>query len=84
MNDSWPNFLHPYPLSDKYFLVSCKPTPASAWGIYLVDIFDNILLLKEEPGWALFEPVPVRKTGAAADPGGQGQAGGNQRHGLCA
>ncbi len=59
---SWPKFLHPYPLSDKYFLVSCKPTQASAWGIYLVDVFDNMLLLKEEPGYALFEPLPLRKT----------------------
>ena len=62
VNDSWPKFLHPYPLSEKYFLVSAKPTPAAAWGIYLVDIFDNMLLLKEEQGWALMEPLPVRKT----------------------
>lgn len=62
VNDSWPKFLHPYPLSEKYFLVACKPTVASAWGIYLADIFDNLVLLKEEPGWALFEPLPVRKT----------------------
>lgn len=61
---SWPKFLHPYPLSDKYFLVSCKPTPESLWGIYLVDVFDNMLLLKEEPGYALFEPLPLRKTPA--------------------
>ena len=59
---SWPKFLHPYPLSDKYFLVSCKPTPQSEWGLYLVDTFDNVVLLKEEPGYALFEPVPLRKT----------------------
>jgi formylglycine-generating enzyme required for sulfatase activity len=59
---SWPKFLHPFPLNDKYFLVSCKPTPDSLWGIYLVDVFDNMLLLKEEPGYALFEPVPLRKT----------------------
>jgi formylglycine-generating enzyme required for sulfatase activity len=62
VDDSWPKFLHPYPLSDKYFLVSCKPTPTSLWGVYLVDIFDNMLLLKEEPGYALFEPLPLRKT----------------------
>ena len=59
---SWPKFLHPYPLSAKYFLVSCKPTPESLWGIYLVDVFDNMLLLKEEAGYVLFEPVPFRKT----------------------
>ena len=40
---SWPKFLHPYPLSDKYFLVSCKPTEESLWGIYLVDVFDNMI-----------------------------------------
>lgn len=57
---SWPKFLHPYPLSDKYFLVSCKPTPASNWGIYLADVFDNLTLIKEVPGYALLEPVPLR------------------------
>ena len=31
------------------------------WGIYLVDIFDNMLLLAEQPGYALFEPIPFRK-----------------------
>ena len=60
VDDSWPKFLHPYPLSDKYFLVSAKPTPESLWGIYLVDVFDNMTLLKEEPGYALFEPTPIR------------------------
>ena len=62
VDGSWPKFLHPYPLSDKYFLVSVKPTPQSDWGIYLVDVFDNMLLLAEQPGYALFEPVPFRKT----------------------
>jgi hypothetical protein len=59
---SWPKFLHPYPLSDKYFLVSCKPTAESLWGIYLVDVFDNFVLLKEQEGRALLEPIPVRAT----------------------
>jgi len=59
---SWPKFLHPYPLGDKYFLVSCKPTPESLWGIYLVDVFDNMVLIKEEEGQALLEPIPLRKT----------------------
>jgi len=59
---SWPKFLHPYPLSEKHFLVAAKPTPQSLWGIYLVDVFDNMVLLKELPGYALLEPVPLRKT----------------------
>ncbi|MBW8034565.1 MAG: SUMF1/EgtB/PvdO family nonheme iron enzyme [Planctomycetes bacterium] len=62
VDDSWPKFLHPYPLSDKYFLVSSQLDEHSNWGIYLVDIFDNMLLLKEEPGYVLFEPLPWRKT----------------------
>ncbi|HEY3319212.1 MAG TPA: SUMF1/EgtB/PvdO family nonheme iron enzyme [Planctomycetota bacterium] len=59
---SWPKFLHPYPLNDKYFIVSCKPTPDSLWGIYLVDVFDNMVLLKELEGHVLLEPIPIRKT----------------------
>jgi formylglycine-generating enzyme required for sulfatase activity len=62
VDGSWPKFLHPYPLSGKYFLVSMQPNPQSFWGIYLVDVFDNALLLCEEPGMAMFEPVPFRKT----------------------
>lgn len=58
---SWPKFLNPYPLSDKYFLVSCKPTPDALWGIYLADVFDNLVLLKEEEGRALLEPIPLRQ-----------------------
>ncbi len=60
--NSWPKFLHPYPLSEKYFLVACKPTPQARWGIYLVDVFDNFVLIKDLPGYALFEPIPLRKT----------------------
>lgn len=59
---TWPRFLHPFPLSDKYFLVSCKPTKTSNWGVYLADVFDNFVPLHEEPGWAMFEPMPWRKT----------------------
>jgi len=62
VDGSWPKFLHPYPLSDKYFLVSAQPAPQAAWGIYLVDIFDNMMPLYEVPGYALLEPVPFRKT----------------------
>ena len=60
--DSWPKFLHPWPLSEKYFLVSCKPRPNDLWGIYLVDVFDNVVLIKEVEGYALLEPIPWRKT----------------------
>jgi formylglycine-generating enzyme required for sulfatase activity len=59
---SWPRFLHPFPLNENYFLVSCKPTKTANWGVYLVDVFDNFVLLHEEPGWAMLEPTPWRKT----------------------
>jgi len=59
---SWPKFLHPYPLSSKYFLVSMQLRPESSWGIYLVDMFDNYVLVHEQAGQALLEPVPFRAT----------------------
>ncbi len=59
---SWPRFLHPWPLNEHYFLVSCKPDKTALWGVYLVDVFDNFVLLHEEPGWAFLEPIPWRKT----------------------
>jgi formylglycine-generating enzyme required for sulfatase activity len=58
----WPQFLHPYPLSAQYFLVSAKLSPNVPWGLYLVDVFDNMVLVKELPGYALLEPRPLRKT----------------------
>ncbi|MBN1417381.1 MAG: SUMF1/EgtB/PvdO family nonheme iron enzyme [Planctomycetes bacterium] len=59
---SYPTFLHPFPLSEKYMLAACKPSADAPWGIYLVDVFDNLILLHEEPGYALLEPVPLRKS----------------------
>ncbi|MBL7043590.1 MAG: SUMF1/EgtB/PvdO family nonheme iron enzyme [Pirellulaceae bacterium] len=62
VNDSWPRFLHPYPLSEKYLLTACQLNAESPWGIYLVDVFDNIVPICVEPGVAMLEPVPLRKT----------------------
>ena len=59
---SWPKFVHPYPLSENYYLVACKPTPDSLWGIYLADVFDNMVLIREEEQHVLLEPIPLRKT----------------------
>ncbi len=62
VDKSWPKFLHPYPLSDKYFLVSSRLSAKSPWGIYLVDVFDNIMPINVLAQFDLFEPIPVRKT----------------------
>jgi len=59
LGGNWPMFLHPYPLSDKYFLVSCKMNLKSPWAIYLADVFDNLTLVHEVADYALLEPIPV-------------------------
>jgi formylglycine-generating enzyme required for sulfatase activity len=51
---------HPCPLSSKYFLVSMKPNADGLWGIYLVDVFDNMTLIAELEGSGLFEPIPFQ------------------------
>lgn len=61
VKDVWPQFLMPWPLDGKYVLVSCKPGPQSAWGIYLVDAFDNLTLIHEVPGQSLMEPMVLGK-----------------------
>jgi formylglycine-generating enzyme required for sulfatase activity len=58
---SWPKFLHPYPLSSKYFLVSMQRSAADSWAVYLADVFDNLVLLHDEAGFDLFEPIPIQK-----------------------
>ncbi|HID22057.1 MAG TPA: hypothetical protein EYP14_06605, partial [Planctomycetaceae bacterium] len=62
VDENWPKFLHPYPLSDKYFLVSAQLRRNGSWGIYLVDVFDNMLAIQVDPRFDFFEPIPVKKT----------------------
>ena len=62
VNGSWPRFLHPWPLSDKYFLASCQKSSKDTWDLYLVDTFDNMVPLRVEPGYAILEPVPLKAT----------------------
>jgi len=61
VDKSWPKFLHPFPLSDKYFLVAAQLVHNGPWGIYLVDVFDNILPICVRPQFDLFEPIPLAK-----------------------
>ncbi|MCL2305122.1 MAG: SUMF1/EgtB/PvdO family nonheme iron enzyme [Planctomycetaceae bacterium] len=61
VDHSWPKFLFPAPLDENYSLVSCQMNASSPWGLYLVDTFDNLLLLREEPGYFLLEPTPIVK-----------------------
>ena len=58
----WPQFIKPTVLSDKYYLVAAKLSPESLWGIYLVDIYDNVTCLMEAEGEGFISPILVRKT----------------------
>ena len=60
VDNHWPKFMHPYPLNDKYFLVSCLKDANSDWAIYLADVYDNLTLIKDDPQYALLEPVPLK------------------------
>lgn len=62
----WPQFLHPYPLSDTHFLVSMKPTSKSLWGLYLVDTFNNMIPLYMQEDAAILEPFVLEKRNAPA------------------
>lgn len=57
----FPQFSRPFPLSDKYFLVTAKLHQKGLWGIYLVDVFDNVTLIAEEEGEGFLTPIPVIK-----------------------
>jgi len=59
---SWPKFLHPYPLSEKYFITAAQLHGGAPWGIFLVDAFDNIVPLQVDPRFDFFEPIPLRPT----------------------
>lgn len=65
VKDVWPQFLMPWPLDENHVIVSCKPAPSANWGIYLVDAFDNMTLIHEVAGQALFEPIVLQKRAAA-------------------
>ncbi|MBK1792040.1 SUMF1/EgtB/PvdO family nonheme iron enzyme [Persicirhabdus sediminis] len=64
----WPHSVHPYPLAQsktnlgagKYFLTAMKPNANELWGIYLVDAFDNQVLLYEDEGKSSFEPIALK------------------------
>lgn len=62
VNDVWPQFIKPTPLNDKYYLVAAKLTPDDLWGLYLVDVYDNVTCLRKVEGEGYISPIAVRKT----------------------
>ncbi|MGL4852721.1 MAG: SUMF1/EgtB/PvdO family nonheme iron enzyme [Phocaeicola sp.] len=57
----WPQFSKPFPLNDKYFVTTAKLHPGGLWGIYLVDVHDNLTLIAEEEGSGFLTPMPAIK-----------------------
>jgi hypothetical protein len=61
-----PFFADPYPLSDKFFLVSCNPAgrynDEAAYGIYLLDVFGNRVPIYHDPEGKIscWQPMPLR------------------------
>ncbi|MFR9602770.1 MAG: SUMF1/EgtB/PvdO family nonheme iron enzyme [Rikenellaceae bacterium] len=61
VNGVWPQFIKPRPVNDKYFLVTAKLTQQSLWGLYLVDIYDNMTLIAEGEGDGYINGIYVQK-----------------------
>ena len=59
-----PFYSDPYPLSDKFFLVSCNPAgrynSETAYGIYLLDVFGNRVPIYHDPEISCWQPMPLR------------------------
>jgi hypothetical protein len=57
-------FKEPYPLSEKYFLVSHNPRPRdrdpTGYGIYVLDAWGNRAELYRDPDISCFQPTPLR------------------------
>ncbi len=62
VNDVWPQFVKPMPLNDAYYLVSAKLHPKDLWGLYLVDVYDNVTCIAKSEGEGFISPIAVRKT----------------------
>ena len=63
-----PLYTDPYPLDDKFFLVTCNPdrefNDLSAYGIYLLDEFGNRVLIHRDSSISCWQPIRAqpRKT----------------------
>lgn len=59
-----PLYSDPYPLSDKFLLVSCNPegryNDRAGYGIYLLDVFGNRVPIYHDAEIASWQPMPLR------------------------
>lgn len=58
----WPQFIKPTVINDKYFLVAAKLSPTGLWGLYLVDVFDNVTCIMEAEGEGFISPILRKKS----------------------
>lgn len=75
-------YCDPYPLNDKFFLVSHTPdqryNDPKAYGIWLLDAFGNRVLIHQDPAMSCFQPMLAKERplepklpGLAAESGGE-------------
>ncbi|MCP4452246.1 MAG: SUMF1/EgtB/PvdO family nonheme iron enzyme [Planctomycetes bacterium] len=57
----WPKVLHPQPLSETVHLAAVKLNARDKFGIYLIDVFDNLLPLKRSQSHHYLEPIALRR-----------------------
>ncbi|MBF0198415.1 MAG: SUMF1/EgtB/PvdO family nonheme iron enzyme [Planctomycetes bacterium] len=65
----WNAMIHPFPLAEdvthkgsgEFFLVSMKAKGRKTFGIYLVDIYDNVVEIIADNTFNYFEPIPLKK-----------------------
>ncbi|WP_430810117.1 MULTISPECIES: SUMF1/EgtB/PvdO family nonheme iron enzyme [unclassified Carboxylicivirga] len=57
----WPQFMKPRALSNEFFLVTAKMSPESLWGLYLVDIYDNMTPIALFEGEGITEATIAQK-----------------------
>jgi len=59
-----PLFDDPYPLSDKFFLVTYNPDKnvhdVNAYGLYMLDEFGNRVLMHRDKEMSCFQPIPLK------------------------
>ncbi|MCQ2392039.1 MAG: SUMF1/EgtB/PvdO family nonheme iron enzyme [Kiritimatiellae bacterium] len=54
-----PYFAHPWPLDAKHVICSAQTSREGRFGLYFVDVYDNMVLLAEAEDGQLFEPIPL-------------------------
>jgi hypothetical protein len=63
-NDFGPLYMDPFPLSEKFFLVSHNPdkrwNDVRAYGLYLIDEFGNHVKIYQDPEYSSWQPMPLK------------------------